>query len=160
LRLWDVATGKELRAAGGHQGHLTTVTFTPDGRRVITSAWDETARVWEAATGKELRRLPGSSAYLRPDGRLLPGSLVYLRPDGKTLVTLTGLEERTAHFWDLDTGKELRRVALPSWDARQAVDAGATTLAVPDGNAVRLYDLATGKERGRLAGQGLLSLTF
>src|SRR5205807_2297537 len=70
--------------------------------------------------------------------------------------------EPTAHFWDLDTGKELRRLTLPSWDPRLAIDPGGTALALPDkDNAVHLYDLATGKERGRLASpKGLLWLTF
>jgi RNA polymerase sigma factor (sigma-70 family) len=161
-QLWDAATGRELRPVGGHQGLITAATFTPDSRRVITSAWDETTRVWEAATGKELRRLPGSSAYMRPDSRALPGSVVYLVPDGKTLVTLTGLKEMTAHFWDLETGQELRQLALPSWDVRLAIDPGGRTLALPSADdAIRLVDLATGKERGRLTGhKGFLWLTF
>jgi RNA polymerase sigma factor (sigma-70 family) len=161
-RLWDAATGKERRPVGGHQGQITAATFTPDGRRVLTSAWDETTRVWDAATGKELRRLPGSSAYMRADNRPLPGSIGYLLPDGKTLLTLTGLKEQTAHFWDLETGKELRRLALPPWDMRQAIDPAGRVLALPgEDNAIRLYDLATGKERGRLAThKGLVWLTF
>src|SRR5262249_45108507 len=128
LRQWETATGKELRTVGGHHGQVTAAAFTPDGRRVITSAWDETARVGEAATGKELGRLPGGSAYMRPDHRPLPGSVAYLRPDGKTLLTVTGLKEQTAHFRDLETGKELRRLALPPWEVRQAIDPGGTTL--------------------------------
>ncbi len=161
FRLWDAATGEE-RLAGGHNAQLTAAAFTPDGRRVITSAWDETARLWDATTGKELARLPGGSAYIRPDHRPLPGSVAYLRPGGKELLTVTGLKEQTAHLWDLETGKELRRQALPPWDVRQAIDPGGTALALPDAEgAIGLYDLPTGKERGRLVGhKGLRWLTF
>src|SRR5262249_18814102 len=86
----------------------------------------------------------------------------YLRPDGKTLLTVTGLKEQTGHFWDLETGKEVGRIALPPWDVRQAIDPGGTTLALPDADdAIRLYDLTGGEGRGRLAGhKGLLWLTF
>jgi RNA polymerase sigma factor (sigma-70 family) len=162
LRLWDAATGKELRADGGHTAQITAAVFTHDGRRVVTSAWDETARVWDAATGKELRRLPGSSVYLRQDYRDMPPTVAYLRSDGKTLLTVTGPKDPTAHFHDIDTGKELRKLALPAWDVRQTIDPAGTTLARPDEDGtIRLYDLATGKERARLAGhEGLLWLTF
>jgi dipeptidyl aminopeptidase/acylaminoacyl peptidase len=68
----------------------------------------------------------------------------------------------TAHFWDVETCKERRLVPLLSWDARLAIDPAGTTLALPDADdAIRLYDLATGKERGRLAGhKGLLRLAL
>jgi RNA polymerase sigma factor (sigma-70 family) len=161
LRLWDAATGKE-RLAGGHNAQITAAVFTPDGRRVVTSAWDETARVWDAATGKELARLPGGSVYMRPDHRPLPGSVAHLRPGGKELLTVSGLKEQAARLWDVETGKELRKVALPRWEVRQAIDPGGTTLARPDADgSIGLYDLATGKERGRLAGhKGIVWLTF
>ena len=28
--------------------------FSPDGQRVVTASWDNTARVWDAATGKPM----------------------------------------------------------------------------------------------------------
>ncbi|HEX5271655.1 MAG TPA: PQQ-binding-like beta-propeller repeat protein, partial [Gemmataceae bacterium] len=144
LRLWDAATGKELLPVGGHQRPILDAAFTPDGRRVVTSSWDETTRVWEAATGKELRQLPGR--------------FVRVRPGGKSLLTLTVQKELMAHLWDLETGKELGRAPLPRGGGE--FDEGGTTLAVPDENdTVRLLDLATGKERGRLAeGKGRPSL--
>jgi len=42
----------------GH-GLITAVGFSPDGKRIVTGSWDQTARVWDADTGKELRRLTG-----------------------------------------------------------------------------------------------------
>src|ERR1700730_997103 len=35
-RLWDAATGQELRAFNGHQGTVASVAFSPDGARVLT----------------------------------------------------------------------------------------------------------------------------
>jgi WD40 repeat protein len=47
LVLWDLASGKELAARADHRGWLIDVTFTPDGRRLITGAYDTTALVWD-----------------------------------------------------------------------------------------------------------------
>ncbi|HXN88172.1 MAG TPA: hypothetical protein VN890_02260, partial [Methylocella sp.] len=58
-RLWDAATGKEIRAFKGHVGSVTSVAFSPDGARVLTGSGDATARLWAAATGEELRAFKG-----------------------------------------------------------------------------------------------------
>ena len=64
--------------------------FAPDGRRVVTSSWDRTARLWDAATGAALAVLRGHS------------ETVYccaFSPDGKRVAT--GAEDRTARVWDV-----------------------------------------------------------
>ena len=40
---------------------LRRVAFSPDGQRIVTGSWDETAKVWEAASGRELLTLKGHS---------------------------------------------------------------------------------------------------
>jgi WD40 repeat protein len=60
-KLWDVATGKELRTFGGHSHDVLSVAFSPDGRYVVTGNGDKTARLWDPATGKELRTFAGHS---------------------------------------------------------------------------------------------------
>jgi WD40 repeat protein len=46
-RLWDTATGKEIRAFKGHESTVTSVAFSPDGARVLTGSEDNTARLWD-----------------------------------------------------------------------------------------------------------------
>ena len=41
----------------GHSGAITTVEFSPDGSRVLSSSTDGTARLWDPSTGRELLRL-------------------------------------------------------------------------------------------------------
>src|ERR1039458_7214185 len=60
-RLWEVATGDEIRRLEGHSGPVYSVAFSSDGRWALTGSFDKTARVWEVATGKEIRRLVGHS---------------------------------------------------------------------------------------------------
>jgi WD40 repeat protein len=50
LRLWDVATGKQLRAVPGHSSGIESVTFSPDGLRLASASKDTTVLIWEVAT--------------------------------------------------------------------------------------------------------------
>jgi hypothetical protein len=45
-RLWEADTGKLLITFQGHTHGVTSVAFSPDGRRVLTGSRDNTARLW------------------------------------------------------------------------------------------------------------------
>jgi flagellar biosynthesis GTPase FlhF len=42
---------------GGHGGHVLSVAWSPDGKRLATGSVDKTAKVWDAARGQELLTL-------------------------------------------------------------------------------------------------------
>ena len=42
-KLWDTATGREIRTFKGHSGDVVSVAFSPDGRYVLTGSRDDTA---------------------------------------------------------------------------------------------------------------------
>jgi hypothetical protein len=45
VKLWDVASGRELRTLSGHSGNVTSVAFSPDGSIVPSGSWDETIKL-------------------------------------------------------------------------------------------------------------------
>ena len=49
---WSHETGKLLQIFKGHIGGVWDVAFSPDSSKLMTGAWDCTAKVWDAATGK------------------------------------------------------------------------------------------------------------
>jgi RNA polymerase sigma factor (sigma-70 family) len=150
-RLWEVATGTELRRLPHGNGGLRTVTFSPDGKWVAGGGDGGWARVWEADTGKEVRTLPKAGYRVRsvafaPDGKTLAvaGDTIRLfdpatggerlkidrkaiglrfSADGKVL---TGAASGTIHQWAADTGKLL----TPAAAGESAVD---QVLVSPDG---------------------------
>ena len=52
--LWDVAGGKELRHFPAHQGWVSAVSFSPDGRTLATTGPEPMIRLWDVATGSEV----------------------------------------------------------------------------------------------------------
>jgi len=57
LGLWDAVTGQKIREFTGHTGFINQVGMSPDGRFVVSSATDGTARIWNTNTGKEILKL-------------------------------------------------------------------------------------------------------
>jgi hypothetical protein len=79
----------------GHNREVESVAWSPDGKRLATGSWDQTAKVWDAATGEELLSLKGhTNAVLS----------VAWSPDGKRLAT--GSKDQTAKVWDAASGQE------------------------------------------------------
>ena len=96
-RLWDVASGKEIRRFDHrHTNGVRSVAFSPDGKQVLTGSSDDTALLWDTASGKEIRSFEGHAAGI---------ASVAFSPDGKHI--LTGSADCTSRIWDAATGKEL-----------------------------------------------------
>jgi WD40 repeat protein len=45
--LWDVERGEAVGRLTGHQAHVAALTFTPDGKALVTGSADSTALVWD-----------------------------------------------------------------------------------------------------------------
>jgi WD40 repeat protein len=97
VRLYDVATGQQVRKLEGHKDPVLCAAFSPDGRRVVSGGVDGTVRLWDAATGRELRRveLTGKAHVI----------CLAVSPDGRHL--LTGDEQSRVRLWRLDDLEEL-----------------------------------------------------
>jgi WD40 repeat protein len=61
VRVWDAATGRQLRTLNGHSKSVYGVAYSPDGAAIASASGDKTVRIWDAATGRQLRTLSGHS---------------------------------------------------------------------------------------------------
>ncbi len=122
-----------------HNSSVNAVAFSPDGRKVATASYDNTARLWDVETEKQIQRL-------EHDGSVYG---VAFSPDGKKLATASS--GSSARLWDVRTGKQLQRL-----EHNNSVNAVAFS---PDGqklatassdSSARLWDVRTGKQLQRL----------
>jgi len=77
-RLWDVATGQELRKFVGHSWWVWSAAFSHKEDRVVTASHDGTVIVWDIQTGK------GSPAFSGHHG---PVFCAAFSPDDKQVVS-------------------------------------------------------------------------
>jgi WD40 repeat protein len=103
LKIWDAATGKEIKTFGGPTGHqnlVLSVAVSPDGRLIASGSSDNTAKIWDFPTSTSLRSFAlgeaGKTVAVSPDGtRVAAGSnagvvKVWNAADGKELFQLKG----------------------------------------------------------------------
>jgi WD40 repeat protein len=143
-RLWDSATGKELRvmAHGGPGGGVTAVAFNPTGDRVATGGEEGAVVVWETATGRERFTVRG-----HPEG---VSALTYL-PGGRELAVLD--RQGTVKRWDAQTGRVGLR--LQGEAGLVAVSPDGKQIAVVEGSTIRFHAVDTGAMIGsRDVGKG------
>jgi WD40 repeat protein len=95
VRVWDAADGQLLATLNDFEGEISFLTFTPDGRAVLTLSKNRAA-LWDPASGRRLTLLAGH------EGPILSAAF---SPDGKLL--LTGSEDKTAALWDVAKGRML-----------------------------------------------------
>jgi WD40 repeat protein len=55
--LWELSTGKKLRALHGHRGSVIRVRFFAGGARLVSGGEDGTVRVWDPQSGREMLTL-------------------------------------------------------------------------------------------------------
>jgi hypothetical protein len=48
VKLWDVATGQEVRTLKGQTRSVKSLAFSKDGTTLASAAWDGTLRIWDA----------------------------------------------------------------------------------------------------------------
>jgi WD40 repeat protein len=103
LRLWNLETGQCERELPGHSESIYCILFSPDGKRVLTTAMDQTLRIWDAASGRSL-----ASWKLRGDGHAIA-----ISPDGKRVALRvsqgvgSGMDVPTVELWDAESGHQL-----------------------------------------------------
>jgi WD40 repeat protein len=125
--------------AGGET--VLSAAFSPDGKLVVTTSDDKTARLWDAETGQAI------GAPLTGHDGFVHGAA--FSPDGKRVVTASA--DKTARLWDAATG---RPIGAPLEGHKEGVNSvafspdGKRIVTASDDQTARLWDAATGQPIG------------
>ncbi|QRK06707.1 SIR2 family protein [Archangium violaceum] len=138
-----IRTDGSTRTLQGHSGRVTGCAVTPDGRRVVSSADDNTLKVWELETGRELATLQGHSG---------PVTGCAVTPDGRRVVSSS--DDNTLKVWELETGRELATLQGHSGRVTQCVVTpdGRCVVSSSGDNTLKVWELETRQELVTLRG--------
>ncbi|MFA6403771.1 MAG: caspase family protein [Salinivirgaceae bacterium] len=78
LNLWDLTSGKILRSFDGHLGTISSVNFSPEGKRILSSSYkdfgappeNDMTLLWDL-DGNKILRIVGKLSAFSPDGKFI-----------------------------------------------------------------------------------------
>lgn len=137
IRVVDSESGSELACLRGHQNRITGVVYSPDGRRLASSSFDQTIRVWDAESWEELFCLEGHEDSIWS---------VAFSPDGACLASGGG--DFTIGIWDAVRGKLSHRLLGHNAPVHGAVFSpdGRRIASGSGDSTVRVWDAASGTQ--------------
>ena len=137
IRLWDTASGREIRSFAGHTRGVTCCALDAAGERLISGSADQTLKLWELASGREIRSFTGHA-----------GSVTCCALDAVGERLISGSDDKTLALWELASGREIRSFAGHSgYVTCCALDAaGERLISGSYDRALKLWEVASGRE--------------
>jgi WD40 repeat protein len=100
IRVWS-KDGELLIEIEGHDGPVTSLCWSKDGKYIFSGSADRTIRKWQSIDGKELVVIRGHTNFVRS---------LCLSPDGSHLISAS--HDYSVRIWDLETNQQ---VGDPLW---------------------------------------------
>ncbi len=133
IRLWEVASGRQLAVLVGHDGWIRSLTFSPDGTLLASGATDRLIMLWDTTSRRTVQRLSGHTDLL--------GGLAF-SPDGTMLASAS--RDGTVRLWQVVDGTQRAdfaytaptnpQLGAPYWLTGLAFSPDGTTIAVGSTN--------------------------
>jgi len=151
VRVWDAMTGVEIMTLRGHgdeaaewyENTVSSVAFSPDGKRIIVSgSFNNTVRIWDVETGVKVMTLEQTQWV----------SDIAFSPDGKQIASAGA---HSLLIWDATTGSKLLSLAVDHGFYHAVISVAFS----PDGKRVvsgsmegtiKIWDAKSGLEITRL----------
>ena len=90
----DAITGSQTGILSGHTDEVNSVTFTSDGRSLVSGSDDETVKLWDMQTGGAIRTFSGHTALV---------CSVSISVDSATIASAS--HDGTIRLWNTQTGE-------------------------------------------------------
>ena len=139
ITLVNLENGNQKTFPGLHQDRVTRVAFSPDNRKVVTTALDDTAVVWDLEADSFV--ILKNVYQRRQDVSVSQFPSVYFHPNSNQIIFTTW---GTTQVWDLKTGQFSQINNSEDWvnSAKFSPNGNQVVLALGDGTA-RIVDLQT-----------------
>ena len=90
VHIWDAASRVETRVIPQTAGEsVTTLSFSPDGRRLASAGFDAKIKIWDTESGLELLTLNGHTSWIWK---------THFSPDGRRVLSCG--RDKTLRLWD------------------------------------------------------------
>lgn len=151
VKLWEIASGKELATLRGHANSVFAVAFSPDGK-MIASGDHDTIKLWDATTQMQIATLKGHSEVVM---------CLAFSPDGTTLAS--GSWDLKIRLWDTRSNKTIAiftghgPASSGVWSVCFSPD-GKTLASGGGDSSIRIWDIQAAKEVIMLREDSLLGV--
>ena len=138
ISMRSVQTLQEERRLNGHNGDISSLAWSPDGKLLASGAQDDTVvRLWNANTGQLIHAFEGHKGWIR--------SLAF-SPDSQLLAS--GSTDKSIVIWNMVNGQAQQMTGHTDYVGGVAWSPDGSLLASTsrDGT-VRVWDVATGKQQ-------------
>lgn len=100
VKLWDLASGKLVKAFEGHTHHVLGVSIKSDNSLIASAGADNAIKIWNVETGEQSRTIPGYSKQV---------TAIRFTGVGDTIVSCGG--DKTVRFHNAANGSQPRAFA-------------------------------------------------
>jgi WD40 repeat protein len=155
IGVWDITTGRQIVQIVVDARELSSVAFSPEGRRLGVGGFDGIVRLWDLASGRQAGEpLVGHPREV---------SSIAFSSDGRTLASAGS--DGSVRLWDLEAAPSLGEplAGVPREPRGVAFSPDGRLLAAVGDGPIGLWDMATRRQFGEpLRGHtsGLLGVAF
>ncbi|MCZ8048007.1 MAG: WD40 repeat domain-containing protein [Microcystis aeruginosa K13-05] len=137
IKIWDLATGKELQTLTGHSKGVNTLAITPDGSKLVSGSCDSTIKIWDLTREK---------LSFFPTNHNSDVSKLLVMSNNRRLVSAS--YDSTIKVWDFLKGQEIETLTGHGKEIKNAVVSSDDLLAISssEDQTIKVWDIVKGNE--------------